>query len=149
VRFGSSLEGPMTIGEGSIIGPNSHVRAFTSIGKNCKIGANCEIKNSLIMNNVHIPHLSYVGDSVVGDSTSLGAGTITANLRFDNANVQSWVKDRWVDSGRRKLGAIFGDEVRTGINVSILPGVKIGPRAWIGPGVTVKRDVPSGKKVKK
>ena len=149
VRFGSSLEGPMTIGEGSMVGPNSYVRAFTSIGKNCRIGANCEVKNSLIMDNVHIPHLSYVGDSVVGDGTSLGAGTITANLRFDKANVQSWVRDRWVDSGRRKLGAIFGDDVRTGINVSVLPGVKVGRGAWIGPGVMVKRDVRSGEKVKK
>src|SRR5712692_137933 len=149
VRFGSSLEGPMTIGEGSMVGPNSYVRAFTSIGKNCRIGANCEVKNSLIMDNVHIPHLSYVGDSVVGDGTSLGAGTITANLRFDKANVQSWVKDRWVDSGRRKLGAIFGDDVRTGINVSVLPGVKVGRGAWIGPGVIVKSDVRSGERVKK
>jgi UDP-N-acetylglucosamine diphosphorylase/glucosamine-1-phosphate N-acetyltransferase len=149
VRFGSSVEGPVVVGEGSILGPNSYVRAFTSIGKNCRIGANCEVKNSIIMDNVHIPHLSYVGDSVVGDGTSLGAGTITANLRFDQANVHSWVKDRLVDSGRRKLGTIFGEDVRTGINVSVLPGVKIGPRAWIGPGVIVKTDVRSGKKVKK
>ncbi len=149
VKSGSYLEGPVEVGEGSTIGPNSYLRSFTSVGRNCKVGAGCEVKNSILMDHVKVPHLSYLGDSVVGEGSSLGAGTVTANLRFDGAVVQSRVKGEWVDSHRRKLGAIFGDNVRTGINVSILPGVKLGTGAWIGPGAVVRKDVASGTRVKR
>jgi len=101
------------------------------------------------MDRAKVPHLSYVGDSIVGAGCSLGAGTITANLRFDDQPIISMVKGRRVDTGRRKLGAIIGDNVRTGINVSLLPGVKIGSGAWIGPGVTVSRDVVAGARIKR
>jgi UDP-N-acetylglucosamine diphosphorylase / glucose-1-phosphate thymidylyltransferase / UDP-N-acetylgalactosamine diphosphorylase / glucosamine-1-phosphate N-acetyltransferase / galactosamine-1-phosphate N-acetyltransferase len=149
IKSGTYIEGPVIIDDGSTVGPNSYLRQFTSIGKNCKVGASCEIKNSILMDNVKVPHLSYVGDSIVGDSSSLGAGTITANLRFDDGNVKSEVKGTWIDSGRRKLGAVFGDAVRTGINVSIFPGVKVGPGAWVGPGVLLRKDVPSGGRVRR
>jgi len=101
------------------------------------------VKNSIVMAKAKIPHLSYIGDSIIGEGCSLGAGTITANLRFDDAVVKSKVRGTLVSSGRRKLGAILGDEVRTGINVSIFPGVKIGPGSWLGPGALVERDVAS------
>ncbi len=149
VKSGSYLEGPLFIGEDSTIGPNAYLRPFTSVGRNCKVGAGCEVKNSILMDNVKIPHLSYVGDSVVGEASSLGAGTITANLRFDNAFVESLVKGRQIASHRRKLGAIIGDNVRTGINVSVFPGVKLGLGAWVGPGVVVRKDVPSGGRVRR
>ncbi len=144
VKSGSYLEGPLVVGKDTTIGPNSYLRPYTSIGQNCKVGASCEVKNSVLMDHVKIPHLSYVGDSVVGEGASLGAGTVTANLRFDGAVVRSRVKGKWIDTHRRKLGTIFGDNVRTGINVSIFPGVKIGPGAWVGPGVIVSKDVASG-----
>ncbi len=147
VKSGSYLEGPVFIDEGTAIGPNSYLRPYTSIGKNAKVGAGCELKNSILMDEVKVPHLSYVGDSVIGKGSSLGAGTVTANLRFDEAFVNSRVKGRWVDSRRRKLGAVLGDGVRTGINVSIFPGVKIGSEAWVGPGTVVDRDVPSKARV--
>jgi bifunctional UDP-N-acetylglucosamine pyrophosphorylase/glucosamine-1-phosphate N-acetyltransferase len=113
-----------------------------------KVGAGCEVKNSIVMRNTRIPHLSYVGDSVIGEDCSLGAGTITANLRFDEAEVRSKIRGSWVNSGRKKLGAILGDRVRTGINVSIFPGVKVGGGSWIGPGAIVDRDVPSNARYK-
>lgn len=149
VKSGSYLEGPLVIGERSTIGPNSYLRPFTSVGRECKVGAGCEVKNSILMDRVKIPHLSYVGDSVIGEASSLGAGTVTANLRFDNAFVLSRVKGKWVDSHRRKLGAIIGDNARTGINVSLFPGVKLGVGAWVGPGAVVKKDVPSGGRVRR
>jgi len=148
VKSGSYLEGPLVVGKDTTIGPNSYLRPYTTIGQNCKVGAGCEVKNSVLMDYVKIPHLSYVGDSVVGEGASLGAGTVTANLRFDGAVVRSRVKGKWIDTHRRKLGTIFGDNVRTGINVSIFPGVKIGPGAWVGPGVVVSRDVTSGGKLR-
>ena len=113
-----------------------------------KVGAGCEIKNSIVMKNTKIPHLSYVGDSILGEGCSLGAGTITANLRFDEAQIKSKLRGSLVNSGRKKLGAIFGDGSRTGINVSTFPGVKIGRGAWIGPGAIVDHDVPSNARYK-
>jgi len=144
VKSGSYLEGPVFVGEGAVVGPNSYLRPHTALGRNVKVGSSCEVKNSIVMANTTIPHLSYIGDSIIGENCSLGAGTITANLRFDEATVRTVVKGALVDSRRKKLGAILGDGVRTGVNVSLLPGVKVGAGAWVGPGVAVKRDVPSG-----
>ncbi len=148
VKSGSYLEGPIFIDEGTVVGPNSYLRPYTSVGKNAKVGAGCEVKNSILLDEVKVPHLSYLGDSIIGKGTSLGAGTITANLRFDDAVVRSRVKGAWVDSGRRKFGAVVGDNVRTGINVSLFPGVKVGSGAWLGPGAVVEKDVPARAKVR-
>jgi UDP-N-acetylglucosamine diphosphorylase / glucose-1-phosphate thymidylyltransferase / UDP-N-acetylgalactosamine diphosphorylase / glucosamine-1-phosphate N-acetyltransferase / galactosamine-1-phosphate N-acetyltransferase len=143
VKAGSRIEGPVHIGRDCEIGPNAYLRPFTSLGQGVKVGAACEVKNSIVMAKAKIPHLSYVGDSIIGEGCSLGAGTITANLRFDEAVVKSRVRGALVSSGRRKLGVILGDEVRTGINVSIFPGVKVGPCSWLGPGAILKKDLPS------
>jgi len=143
VKSGSYLEGPVFVGEGAVVGPNSYLRPHTSLGRNVKVGSSCEVKNSIVMANTTIQHLSYIGDSIIGENCSLGAGTVTANLRFDEATVRSVVKGALVDSRRKKLGAVLGDGVRTGVNVSLLPGVKVGAGAWVGPGAAVKRDVPS------
>lgn len=144
VRSGVYIEGPVCIGSGSDIGPNCYLRPSTCIGADVRVGNACEVKNSIIMDGTHIPHLSYVGDSVIGERCNLGAGTITANIRFDKKNVKVEVKGERIDSGRRKLGVIIGDDVQTGINVNLLPGVKVGAGAWIAPGLTVHDDVESG-----
>ena len=148
VKSGSYIEGPVYVGEGAVVGPNAYLRPGTSLGKGVKVGAGCEVKNSILMDEAKIPHLCYVGDSVLGNRVSLGAGTITANLKFNDSHVESRVKGRMIDSGQRKLGAIFGDGAKTGINVSIFPGVKIGADAWIGPGTIVRTDVPSNARMK-
>ncbi|MEM3579021.1 MAG: sugar phosphate nucleotidyltransferase [Candidatus Bathyarchaeia archaeon] len=142
IRSGAYIEGPAYIGEYSDIGPNCYIRPCTSIGRKVRIGNACEIKNSIIMDGVHVGHLSYVGDSVIGENCNLGAGTITANYRFDAGMVKMMVKDKLVDSGRTKLGAVLGDNVKTGINALFMPGVKVGNNCWIGPNVVVHRDVP-------
>jgi bifunctional UDP-N-acetylglucosamine pyrophosphorylase/glucosamine-1-phosphate N-acetyltransferase len=138
---GAYVEGPAFIGEESDVGPNCFIRPYTSIGKKVRIGNACEIKNSIIMDNTHIGHLSYVGDSVLGENCNLGAGTITANYRFDAGTIKMVVKDAVVDSGRTKLGAILGDNVKTGINALLMPGVKVGNDSWIGPNVVLERDL--------
>ncbi|MEM4520945.1 MAG: sugar phosphate nucleotidyltransferase [Candidatus Bathyarchaeia archaeon] len=142
VRAGSYIEGPVFIGEGSDIGPNCYIRPYTSIGKYARVGNACEIKNSILMDNVHVGHLSYVGDSVVGENCNLGAGFISANLRFDRKTVKMRVKGELVDTGRVKMGAIIGDNVSTGIGALLMPGVTIGCNCWIGPNVVVYKDVP-------
>jgi UDP-N-acetylglucosamine diphosphorylase/glucosamine-1-phosphate N-acetyltransferase len=148
VKAGSRIEGPVHVGKRCQIGPNAYLRAYSCLGDDVKVGAACEVKNSIVMSGSKIPHLSYVGDSVIGSDCNLGAGTITANIRFDEAIIESRVKGALVASGRRKLGAILGDHVRTGINVSIFPGVKVGDGAWVGPGAVVEKDVASAARIK-
>jgi bifunctional UDP-N-acetylglucosamine pyrophosphorylase/glucosamine-1-phosphate N-acetyltransferase len=144
IKSGSYVEGPVYVGSGSKIGPNARIRPSTSIGDNVTIGTSCEVKNSIIMNGTLVPHLSYVGDSIICENCNLAAGTITANIRFDQEPIQMRIKGRKHNTGRNKVGAIIGDHVQTGINVSIMPGVRIGSNSWIGPGVVVEKDVPSG-----
>ena len=147
VMSGAYVEGPVVIGGGSQVGPNCYIRPCTSLGRNVKVGNGCEVKNSIIMDGSKVPHLSYVGDSFIGENCNLGAGTITANIRFDKRTVRVRVGGKLVDSGRRKLSAFLGDAVQTGINVNLMPGVKVGSNSRIGAGVTVYRDVPSNTKV--
>jgi bifunctional UDP-N-acetylglucosamine pyrophosphorylase/glucosamine-1-phosphate N-acetyltransferase len=95
------------------------------------------------MDGTHVGHLSYVGDSIFGEKCNLGAGTIIANLRFDDGAIKMMVKDKVVDTGRRKLGAIFGDNVKTGIKSLFMPGVKVGANTWVGANFMVERDLPA------
>ena len=141
VKNGAYIEGPVVIGENCSIGPNCFIRGSTSIGDRCRIGNAVEIKNSVIMNNVAMCHLSYIGDSVVGNNANIAAGNVTANLRHDRKTVKTPVGDDMVDSGRRKLGAIIGDCVQTGINTTIYPGRKIWPGKTTLPGDVVKEDI--------
>lgn len=141
VRSGAYIEGPCFIDEGADIGPNCFIRPCTSIGKNSRVGNACEIKNSVIMDGTHVGHLSYVGDRILCEKCNLGAGTITANLRLDDCTVKMIIKDQLIDTERRKLGAILGDNVKTGVNSVLMPGVKVGSNCWIGPNVMVERDL--------
>jgi UDP-N-acetylglucosamine diphosphorylase/glucosamine-1-phosphate N-acetyltransferase len=143
VLSGAYIEGPSYIGEGSSVGPNCYIRPCTSIGRNVRVGNACEVKNSILMDNVHMGHLSYVGDSIIGEGCNLGAGTITANLRFDEKPVKMIVKDELVDTGSPKMGVVMGDNAKTGIGALLMPGVKIGCNSWIRPNYVVRKDVPS------
>ncbi len=139
------IEGPAWIGPGARVGPHAHVRPYTQLDEGAYVGFSSQVKGSVFMEGARAPHLNYVGDSVLGEHVNLGAGTITANLRFDDKTVRVRVKNQVVDSGMRKLGAFIGGYAKTGINVSIMPGVKIGSRAVVYPGCRVDRDVPAGK----
>lgn len=149
IRSGSYIEGPSLIDEMADIGPNCYIRPNTYIGKECRIGNACEIKNCMILDGAHIAHLSYVGDSIIGENVNFGAGTITANLRLDERSIPVTLKGIRVDSGRRKLGVIMGDGVKTGIGVMIMPGLKIGPNSMIDPNLTVWKDIPPNKHLRK
>jgi bifunctional UDP-N-acetylglucosamine pyrophosphorylase/glucosamine-1-phosphate N-acetyltransferase len=142
------IEGPAYIDEEAEIGPGAYIRPYTYIGRGSRIGFSVEIKASVIFEKAKIPHLSYVGDSVVCEEINFGAGTLVANLRFDEQPVKVWVRGERISSGRVKLGAFIGGHVKTGINTSILPGVKIGAYSIIYPGVVVSKDVDYGSVVK-
>lgn len=141
IRSGAYIEGPCFIDEGADVGPNCYIRPYTSIGKNARVGNACEVKNSIIMNKTHVGHLSYVGDSILCENCNLGAGTITANLRFDNSTIKMSIKEKVVDTGRRKLGVIMGDNVKTGVNSVFMPGIKVGNDCWVGANLMVERDL--------
>ena len=130
IRSGSYIVGPVIIGQNCEIGPNCYIRPSTAIGDSCHIGNAVEVKNSIIMKGTKFPHYNYVGDSVIGEDCNFGAGTKIANLRLDKQEI--WVAD--INTRRRKLGAITGDRVETGINACINIGSMIGNNTLIGPG---------------
>ncbi len=134
IKSGTYIEGTVFVGEDTVIGPNSYIRGTTSIGKKCKVGAASEVKNSIIMDGSNVPHHNYVGDSVIGCKCNLGSGTKVANLRLDHANVKMVSKGELVDTGRRKLGVIMGDDVQTGINSTLNVGTVLSEGCRVGPG---------------
>jgi len=141
IRSGAYIEGPAWIGEDCAIGPNCFIRPHSMIGSGCHIGNAVEIKNSIVMDKTSIGHLSYVGDSVIGEGCNFGAGTKVANLRFDDSEVRVEVKQRMEGSGRRKFGCLMGDGAKTGINVSIMPGRSIYPGAFVDAGSVVRNTI--------
>jgi UDP-N-acetylglucosamine diphosphorylase/glucosamine-1-phosphate N-acetyltransferase len=143
IRTGTVIEGPAWIGEGAVIGPLAHIRAGTSVGRRSAIGAFCEVKNSIIMEHTKIPHLSYVGDSIIGENCNLAAGTIVANLKLSHSTVRMRIKDSLVDTGLRKLGIVTGDNVKTGINASFMPGIRIASGAVVPACSVISKDVMS------
>ena len=144
IRSGSYIVGPVIIGRNCVIGPNCYIRPVTVVADGCHIGAAVEVKNSIIMSGSKIPHLSYVGDSFIGENCNLGAGTKIANLRLDEQTVK--IGD--LDTKRRKLGAIIGDNVKTGINSCINTGAVIGNNTFIGVGAQASGIIPPGSKIK-
>jgi UDP-N-acetylglucosamine diphosphorylase / glucose-1-phosphate thymidylyltransferase / UDP-N-acetylgalactosamine diphosphorylase / glucosamine-1-phosphate N-acetyltransferase / galactosamine-1-phosphate N-acetyltransferase len=145
IRSGTYIMGPVYIGENCDIGPNTFLRKHTSIGNDVNVGNAVEIKNSIIMDGTNVNHLSYVGDSIIGADCNLAAGTNIANLRFDDEGVKVTVKGERINSGRRKMGVIFADGVKTGINSSFNPGVTIGLNSSVGSGAIIYRDIPDNK----
>jgi bifunctional UDP-N-acetylglucosamine pyrophosphorylase/glucosamine-1-phosphate N-acetyltransferase len=135
------VRGPAYIGANSVIGNNVLIWNHTSIAANSVVGFSSEIKRSLIGNNCWI-HMSYVGDSVISDNCSLGAGTITANYRFDEGHVKVSVGGEPVSSGSDKLGVFMGPDCKTGCNATLMPGTKVGPHSVVGPGVVLRDDLP-------
>ena len=137
LKSGTYLEGPIWIGENCVVGPNSYLRTGTVLcGKN-KVGASTEVKNSILMKGAKAPHHNYVGDSIIGENSNLGSGTKIANLRFDKKEIEVVHRGKKTNSGRRKLGAIIGNNVNTGINASINAGSILGNHVKIGPNTII------------
>ena len=142
IKHNTVIEGPAIIKSGAIVGPLAYIRPNTVLMENTGVGNSSEVKSSIIMKNTKVPHLSYVGDSIIGENCNIACNTITANLRFDYKPVKVNIKGEIVKSVR-KLGVIMGDNVKTGVQVSFMPGVKIGSSCWIGANCLIDRDVES------
>jgi len=145
--FNSFIEGPVYIGKNTTIGPFVYIRPVTAIGDNCDLSAGTTVKNSILMNHVNAKHLSYIGDSIVGENCNFGAGTQVANYRFDAGTVKMNIGEVQYDTEKHKLGALIGDNVKTGVLACTMPGKSIGDGCWIGAGVVVDQDLARGTKV--
>ncbi len=143
IRAPSRIEGPVFIGENSVIGPNAFLRAGATIEDHCHVGSS-EVKNSILMSYSNAPHYSYVGDSVLCEDVNLGAGTTTANLRFNDANIPVFDQKsgKKIDSKCRKLGCVIGAGTRVGINASLNCGIAIGKKCRIYPHTFVASNLP-------
>ncbi len=138
IKSGTYIEGPVFIGEGCEIGPNAYLRKDTIIMDGVRTRA--EIVDSVLMDGVTAKHNCYIGHSVIGDNTNVAAGTITADYRHDGQSNTTLIKGLKIDTGRRKLGAFIGEDVRLGIGTLIFPGRKIWPGKTTLPGEVVKED---------
>jgi len=143
------LEGPVAIGEGSIIEPHVYIKGPVYIGKNtvvrqgaylrenniigdnCIVGHATELKGSIMLTGAHAPHFAYVGDSVLGRDVNLGAGTKLANFKLSGDQVNIWLEGKRIPTGLRKFGAILGDHVSIGCNSVTAPGTVIGKNTWV------------------
>ncbi len=140
------IRGPVYVGANSIIGNSVLVRDYSHIGANSVVGYSTEVKHSYIGDNCW-SHSNYVGDSIIDDNCSLGAGTVLANFRLDEGNIKMKVGDSLVDTGYDKLGAIVGRGCRIGVNASLMPGVRVGADSVVGPQVCLHDDLQANKMV--
>jgi len=140
----AAIRGPAYIGPNSVIGNNTLVRDYSHIGSNSVVGYSTEVKHSYIGDNCWF-HFNYIGDSIIDDDCSFGAGTIVANFRLDEENIFIEVGGSKVDTGYDKLGAIVGKGCRIGVNASLMPGVRVGCNSFVGPQVCLNKDVEANK----
>lgn len=126
----ANIYGPTIIGHGTEIRHNAFIRGNVIIGENCVIGNSTEIKNSLLLNNVQAPHYNYIGDSILGNFTHLGAGVILSNLKSSKHEVYIGHE---IATGLRKVGSFIGDKTEVGCNSVLNPGTVIGKNSIIHP----------------
>lgn len=141
VHAGAVIEGPVFLGRDVQVLPGTYLRGGVWLGDGAKVGAGTEVKRAIFLPGARAPHLNYVGDSILGAGVNLGAGTILANFRHDGADIEIPTDSDRLVTGRRKLGAILGDNVKTGCNAVLHPGVVVGRHTNIYPGVQLRSGV--------
>lgn len=134
VRSGTYVDGDVYVSAGADVGPNAYLRGVVFVGNDARVGAATEVKNSILLERARAPHHNYVGDSILGMDSNLGAGTKLANLKLTKSNVRVHWRDQILDTGRRKFGAIVGDRAQTGINASLMPGTILAAGATVAAG---------------
>ena len=145
----ASITGPVIIGEETEVRPGAFIRGNALVGNNCVVGNSTELKNVILFNNVQVPHYNYVGDSVLGYKSHMGAGSITSNVKSDKTLVEIKVEGKIVATGLKKMGAILGDQVEVGCGSILNPGSVIGANTNIYPLSSVRGYVPGGSIYKK
>lgn len=132
------IEGPCIIDEGTEVRHCAFIRGSVIIGKNCVVGNSTEVKNSIIFDDVQIPHYNYVGDSVLGYKSHLGAGAVTSNVKSDKTSVTVKKGDEKLNTGLKKFGAMVGDFTEVGCHAVLCPGTVIEKNCIIYPTSMVR-----------
>lgn len=136
------IDGPTIIGENCEIRQGAYIRGKVIIGNKVVIGNSSELKNSIVFNNAQVPHFNYVGDSILGFKSHIGAGVILSNLKSDQSQIIISHEERRIETGLRKMGAIIGDHVEVGCNSVLNPGTVIGRKSNVYPLTFVRGVVP-------
>ena len=127
------LNGPLIIDDGAEIRHCAFIRGSAIVGKGAVVGNSTELKNVILFNKAQVPHYNYVGDSVIGYKSHMGAGSITSNLKSDKSLVTIKVDDKKIETSLKKMGAVLGDEVEVGCNSVLNPGTVIGNHSNVYP----------------
>ena len=136
------LGAPCIIGAGTEVRHCAFVRGSALVGENCVVGNSVELKNVILFDNVQVPHYNYVGDSILGFKSHMGAGSLTSNVKSDKTLVVVKSADEQIPTGLKKFGAMLGDFVEVGCNSVLNPGTVIGRHSNIYPTSCVRGVVP-------
>lgn len=138
----ATLNGPLIVDADTEIRPGAFIRGKVIVGKNCVVGNSTELKNVVLFNTVQVPHYNYVGDSILGTHSHMGAGSITSNVKSDKTLVVVKSVEEEIETGLKKFGAMIGDYVEVGCNSVLNPGTVIGKHSNIYPISSVRGAVP-------
>ena len=140
------IEGPCIIGHNTEVRPGAFIRGSVLVGDNCVVGNSTELKNCILFDNVQVPHYNYVGDSILGYKSHMGAGSITSNVKSDKTLVviKSQNKSESYPTERKKVGAMLGDYVEIGCGSVLNPGTVVGRESSVYPLSSVRGIVPEG-----
>jgi NDP-sugar pyrophosphorylase family protein len=138
VEPGALIKGPTIIGDYCEIRQGAYLRGHCLVGDRCVVGHTTEMKHSVMLHGAKAGHFAYIGDSILGNRTNLGAGTKLANLKIVPTQVSVKIDEKIHDTGLRKFGAIIGDDTETGCNSVTNPGTLLGRRCLVYPGISVR-----------
>lgn len=139
----ATVNGPLIIDEDTEVRPGAFIRGNVIVGKNCVVGNSTELKNVVLFNTVQVPHYNYVGDSILGTHSHMGAGSITSNVKSDKTLVVVKSTDETMETGLKKFGAMLGDYVEVGCNSVLNPGTVVGRNSNVYPLSSVRGVVPA------
>jgi len=143
------IAGPCIIGADTEVRHCAFIRGSALVGKNCVVGNSTELKNVILFDNVQVPHYNYVGDSILGFRSHMGAGSITSNVKSDKKNIVIHFDDAETETGIHKAGAFLGDFVEIGCGTVLNPGTVIGSHSLVYPLSSVRKPVSAGSIYKK
>ena len=143
------IAGPCVIGAGTEVRPGAFIRGNALVGENCVVGNSTELKNVILFDNVQVPHYNYVGDSILGYKSHMGAGSITSNVKSDKLLVKVHTPEGDIETGIKKFGAMIGDEVEIGCGSVLNPGTVIGKNTNVYPLSSVRGVIPADSIYKK
>ena len=138
------IAGPCIIGPETEVRPGAFIRGNALVGAHCVVGNSTELKNVILFDNVQVPHYNYVGDSILGYQSHMGAGAVTSNVKQDKTPVVVHAGFRQVETGLKKFGAMLGDQVEVGCNSVLNPGTVVGRGSRVYPLSMMRGFLPSG-----